>query len=159
RPHRAQKPGRRDPAGDPGELLFRPGLPPRVCERNRPAHRGQEVAGRVSDLCHGRLSLPVGGHRTERGRGGGGVNAWEGGAAMGKLMIRRTFYAIVTLFILSLTIFTVVRLTGDPVTLLAEPGARAEDLDRVRAEWGLDRPWPVQYLAFAKNVVTGQLGK
>ena len=38
-------------------------------------------------------------------------------------------------------------------------GARAEDLDRVRAEWGLDRPWPVQYLAFAKNVFTGELGK
>ena len=78
---------------------------------------------------------------------------------MGQFMIRRTLYAIVTLFILSLTIFTVVRLTGDPVTLLAEPGARAEDLDRVRVEWGLDRPWPVQYLAFVKNVFTGQLGK
>src|SRR5436309_10231840 len=78
---------------------------------------------------------------------------------MGQFMIRRTLYAIVTLFILSLTIFTVVRLTGDPVTLLAEPGARAEDLDRVRAEWGLDRPWPVQYLAFVKNVFTGELGK
>ena len=78
---------------------------------------------------------------------------------MAQFMMRRTFYAIVTLFILSLTIFAVVRLTGDPVTLLAEPGARAEDLDRVRAEWGLDRPWPVQYLAFAKNVLTGQLGK
>ncbi len=78
---------------------------------------------------------------------------------MGQFMMRRTLYAVVTLFILSLTIFTVVRLTGDPVTLLAEPGARAEDLDRVRVEWGLDRPWPVQYLAFVKNVFTGQLGK
>ena len=78
---------------------------------------------------------------------------------MGQFMLRRTMYAVVTLFILSLTIFTVVRLTGDPVTLLAEPGARAEDLDRVRAEWGLDRPLPVQYLAFAKNVFTGELGK
>ena len=78
---------------------------------------------------------------------------------MGQFIIRRSLYAIVTLFILSLTIFTVVRLTGDPVTLLAEPGARPEDLARVRAEWGLDRPWPVQYLAFAKNVVTGRLGK
>src|SRR5580704_19593296 len=78
---------------------------------------------------------------------------------MAQFMMRRTLYAIVTLFILSLTIFTVVRLTGDPVTLLAEPGARAEDLDRVRAEWGLDRPWPVQYLAFAKNVFTGELGQ
>src|SRR6201998_2330648 len=78
---------------------------------------------------------------------------------MGQFIIRRSIYALVTLFILSLTIFTVVRLTGDPVPLLAEPGARAEDLARVRTEWGLDRPWPVQYLAFAKNVVTGQLGK
>ena len=43
--------------------------------------------------------------------------------------------------------------------MLAEPGARAEDLDRIRAEWGLDRPWPVQYLTFAKNVFTGDLGK
>jgi ABC-type dipeptide/oligopeptide/nickel transport system permease component len=78
---------------------------------------------------------------------------------MTQFIVRRTFYALITLFILSLTIFTVVRLTGDPVALLAEPGARAEDLDRVRAEWGLDRPWPVQYLAFAKNVFTGQLGQ
>src|SRR5947207_11061020 len=78
---------------------------------------------------------------------------------MRQFIIRRTVYAIITLFILSLTIFVVVRLTGDPVALLAEPGARAEDLDRVRTEWGLDRSWPVQYLAFAKNVFTGELGK
>src|ERR1700682_5394875 len=78
---------------------------------------------------------------------------------MGQFMIRRTLYALVTLFILSLTIFSVVRLTGDPVTLLAEPGARADDLDRVRAQWGLGRPFPVQYLSFLKNIATGELGK
>src|SRR5579885_1061624 len=78
---------------------------------------------------------------------------------MGQFIFRRTIYAIVTLFILSLTIFVSIRLTGDPVTLLAEPGAREEDLARVRSEWGLDRPWPVQYFAFARNIVTGELGK
>src|SRR6516164_335660 len=78
---------------------------------------------------------------------------------MGQFMMRRTLYAIVTLFIMSLTIFTVVSLSEHAVTLLAEPGARAEDLDRVRTEWGLDRPWLVQYLAFVRNIVTGQLGK
>jgi len=78
---------------------------------------------------------------------------------MGRFVIRRAVYAVVTLFILSLTIFTVIRLTGDPVTLLAEPGARAEDLDRIRAEWGLDRPLPVQYFSFLKNIATGELGK
>ena len=78
---------------------------------------------------------------------------------MTQFIIRRTLYALITLFILSLTIFMVVRLTGDPVTLLAEPGARAEDLDRLRAEWGLDRPWPVQYLAFVKNIVHRRAGQ
>jgi len=78
---------------------------------------------------------------------------------MARFIIRRTWYALITLFILSLTIFAVIRLTGDPVSLLAEPGARAEDLDRIRIEWGLDQPWPVQYLAFAKNIFTGELGK
>src|SRR5437660_1110064 len=78
---------------------------------------------------------------------------------MVRFILRRTFYALITLLILSFTIFSVVRLTGDPVTLLAEPGARAEDLDRVRAQWGLDQPFPVQYLSFLKNIATGQLGK
>src|SRR5260370_1552871 len=78
---------------------------------------------------------------------------------MTQFIIRRTIYALITLFLLSLTVFTWIRRTGAPVTLLAERGARAEDLDRIRVEWGLDRSWPVQYLAFAKNVFTGELGK
>jgi peptide/nickel transport system permease protein len=78
---------------------------------------------------------------------------------MGHFMMRRTIYAVITLLILSLTIFTVVRLTGDPVTLMAEPGAQEADLARLRVEWGLDLPWPVQYATFVKNVVTGKLGQ
>jgi peptide/nickel transport system permease protein len=77
---------------------------------------------------------------------------------MRQFIMQRTVYAIITLFILSLTIFLVVRLTGDPVTLLAEPGARPEDLARVRGEWGLDRPLPLQYFSFLKNIATGELG-
>jgi peptide/nickel transport system permease protein len=77
---------------------------------------------------------------------------------MRQFIMQRTVYAIITLFILSLTIFLVVRLTGDPVTLLAEPGARPEDLARVRVEWGLDRPLPLQYFSFLKNIATGELG-
>ena len=77
---------------------------------------------------------------------------------MRQFIIRRTCYSIITLLILSLTIFTVVRLTGDPVTLMADPGARAEDLARVRAQWGLDRSWPVQYAHFVYNILSGNLG-
>ena len=78
---------------------------------------------------------------------------------MGQFIFRRTLYAVATLFILSLTIFTVVRLTGDPVTLMAEPGAQEADLALVRSEWGLDQPLPVQYAAFVKNIITGELGQ
>jgi ABC-type dipeptide/oligopeptide/nickel transport system permease component len=78
---------------------------------------------------------------------------------MRQFIVLRILYSIVTLFILSLTIFTIVRLTGDPALLMAEPGARPEDLARVRQQWGLDRPWPVQFMSFMQNVVTGELGK
>ena len=78
---------------------------------------------------------------------------------MRQFIVLRILYSIITLFILSLTIFTIVHLTGDPALLMAEPGARPEDLARVRQQWGLDRPWPVQFVSFMQNVVTGELGK
>jgi ABC-type dipeptide/oligopeptide/nickel transport system permease component len=78
---------------------------------------------------------------------------------MRQFIVLRILYSIVTLLILSLTIFAIVRLTGDPALLMAEPGARPEDLARVRHQWGLDRPWPVQYLSFMQNVFSGELGK
>jgi len=78
---------------------------------------------------------------------------------MRQFIVLRILYSIVTLFILSMTIFTIVRLTGDPALLMAEPGARPEDLARVRQQWGLDLPWPVQYVSFMQNVFTGELGK
>jgi ABC-type dipeptide/oligopeptide/nickel transport system permease component len=77
---------------------------------------------------------------------------------MRQFIIRRTCYSIVTLFILSLTIFAVVRLTGDPAMLMTEPGASPEDLARIRALWGLDLPWPLQYLLFLQNILLGDLG-
>jgi ABC-type dipeptide/oligopeptide/nickel transport system permease component len=78
---------------------------------------------------------------------------------MRQFIVLRILYSIITLLILSLTIFTIVRLTGDPALLMAEPGARPEDLARVRQQWGLDRPWPVQFMSFMQNVATGELGK
>ena len=78
---------------------------------------------------------------------------------MPQFIIRRVLYSLVTLFILSGTIFLIVRLTGDPVALLSEAGARQEDLDRVRHQWGLDRSWPAQYVTFMHNALRGELGK
>jgi peptide/nickel transport system permease protein len=78
---------------------------------------------------------------------------------MRQFIVRRALASLVTLLILSATIFLIVRLTGDPALLMAESGASTEDLDRVRRQWGLDRSWAVQYLTFLENTLTGELGK
>jgi ABC-type dipeptide/oligopeptide/nickel transport system permease component len=78
---------------------------------------------------------------------------------MSRFIVRRVLYSVVTLLILSATIFVIVRLTGDPALLMVESGARPEDLERIRRQWGLDRSWPVQYVSFLQNIVTGELGK
>ena len=45
---------------------------------------------------------------------------------MKKFIVKRAGLALVSLFLLSLTIFFLMRVTGDPAVLLAEPGASHE---------------------------------
>ncbi len=78
---------------------------------------------------------------------------------MKRFIIKRLGLAIVTLFLLSLTIFLLMRVTGDPAVLLAEPGASQADLDAIRAQFGLDRPLWVQYASFITHLVRGDFGQ
>ena len=65
---------------------------------------------------------------------------------MKKFIIKRLGLALVSLFLLSVTIFLLMRVTGDPAVLLAEPGASQADLDAIRTQFGLDRPLWIQYV-------------
>jgi len=65
---------------------------------------------------------------------------------------------LISLFLLSITIFVVIRTTGDPAVLLVGPGGTADDIARARQLWGLDRPWPEQYLSFISNMLRGDFG-
>jgi ABC-type dipeptide/oligopeptide/nickel transport system permease component len=78
---------------------------------------------------------------------------------MKQYIARRVGYSLVSLFLLSLTIFVFVRLTGDPATLLTEPGASEADLQAIRVQFGLDQPIWVQYWHFIASFVTGDLGQ
>jgi peptide/nickel transport system permease protein len=78
---------------------------------------------------------------------------------MKKFILKRLGYALLSLFLLSLTIFFFVRITGDPTTLLVEPGASRADIDALREQLGLDRPVWVQYGSFLANVVRGDFGR
>ena len=73
-------------------------------------------------------------------------------------ILRRLGYSAISLVLLSVTIFFLIRLTGDPARLMVGPGGRAEDVERTRVDWGLDRPWPEQYLSFVRNLTRGDFG-
>jgi len=77
---------------------------------------------------------------------------------MQRYILRRIFYALISLVLLSITIFCLVRVTGDPAVLMAEPGAKEADLQIIRQEFGLDKPWPVQYVRFVANLLQGDFG-
>src|SRR5512145_1702382 len=78
---------------------------------------------------------------------------------MKRFVLRRLGYALVSLTLLSVTIFVFVRLTGDPALLLVEPGASQADVDAVRERFGLDRPLWVQYGTFIVSLAQGDLGQ
>jgi ABC-type dipeptide/oligopeptide/nickel transport system permease component len=72
---------------------------------------------------------------------------------------RRVAYCLLSLFLLSVTIFFFVRVTGDPATLLVEPGASEADIAALDHQFGLDRPLWVQYGIFVASLAHGDLGK
>ncbi|MGH7318941.1 MAG: ABC transporter permease [Candidatus Rokuibacteriota bacterium] len=78
---------------------------------------------------------------------------------MRRYVVKRLGYALLSLVLLSLTIFAFVRLTGDPAVLLTEPGASRDDLAAIRTQLGLDRPLWVQYGSFLLSLGRGDLGK
>jgi ABC-type dipeptide/oligopeptide/nickel transport system permease component len=75
-------------------------------------------------------------------------------------LIQRLLQGILVIFLVSLLTFIVMQLApGDPVRLLVgEAYVTPEQLDLIRAKWGLDQPWYVQYWTWVSNLVRGDLG-
>jgi ABC-type dipeptide/oligopeptide/nickel transport system permease component len=78
---------------------------------------------------------------------------------MRRYISRRVAYCLLSLLLLSVTIFFFVRVTGDPATLLVEPGASEADIAAMDHQFGLDRPLWVQYGIFMASLAHGDLGK
>jgi ABC-type dipeptide/oligopeptide/nickel transport system permease component len=78
---------------------------------------------------------------------------------MKQFVVRRIGYSLVSLLVLSLTIFLFVRVTGDPASLLVEPGASEDDIAAIHQKFGLDQPLFVQYGLFMLNLFRGDFGQ
>ncbi len=59
---------------------------------------------------------------------------------------------------MSIIIFALGRLSGDPVVLLLGDLATKEEKELITRDLGLDKPLPVQYSVFLSNAITGDLG-
>lgn len=78
---------------------------------------------------------------------------------MQRYILRRVAQSVVALLVLSVLIFGMVRLTGDPTLLLLPEDATAADIEQLQRALGLDRPLPVQYWVFVSNAVQGDFGR
>ena len=78
---------------------------------------------------------------------------------MQRFIVIRLFHSIIALVAVSMIVFCLGRLSGDPLDTLLDVDATAEDFARVRAYWGLDQPLYVQYLRYVGNILTGRFGE
>lgn len=78
---------------------------------------------------------------------------------MKQFITRRLGYSLISLLVLSLTIFLFVRVTGDPAALLVEPGASEDDIAAIHQKFGLDKPLWVQYGLFMSSLFRGDFGQ
>lgn len=74
-------------------------------------------------------------------------------------LVQRLLLVVPTLLGVSILVFALVRiLPGDAVAMLLQDYAQGADGDALRAQLGLDRPAPVQYVEWLGAVVRGDLG-
>jgi peptide/nickel transport system permease protein len=77
---------------------------------------------------------------------------------MAYFILRRALQSLLTVLGVITVTFFLVRLAGDPATLLLPVEATNDDIARLRTALGLDQPLIVQYLKFLANAVTGDFG-
>lgn len=73
---------------------------------------------------------------------------------MRKYIIKRLGMGVLLLFSVSFLVFSMLFLMpGDPVTLMAGPLVKVENLEGLRIQYGLDRPLMVQYLDWLTRII------
>lgn len=80
---------------------------------------------------------------------------------MVRYIVKRVFYMVLTLFIISLTTFYLMHsVPGDPLTARTRKSLPPEIQANFEKKYGLDKPILQQYLMFLKNIFTeGDLGE
>ena len=79
--------------------------------------------------------------------------------ALPGFILRRALQLIPTFAFILVVVFALVRLLpGDPASAILGDRALDKDVVRINSELGLDRPIPVQFALFVRNLAEGDLG-
>jgi peptide/nickel transport system permease protein len=78
---------------------------------------------------------------------------------MGRVLLIRLLQTFVSLLGMTLLIFILVRISGDPVELMRTPTTTDADVARMKAELGLDKSYPEQYWVFVSGLAHGDFGQ
>jgi len=76
-----------------------------------------------------------------------------------KFFLRRFIIAICVAITVSIIGFCLLRMSGDLAAVLAGENASPEDIAKIAASYGLDRPYYVQYLDWVTSALHGDLGR
>jgi peptide/nickel transport system permease protein len=78
---------------------------------------------------------------------------------LGRQLVIRLIQTVVSLIGMSLLIFVLVRVSGDPVDLMRTSTTTDAEIANIRVQWGLDKSYPEQYWLFVSGMAQGDLGK
>ena len=77
---------------------------------------------------------------------------------MGAFVIRRLAQAVLVMLTVALVAFALFQFVGDPVANLLGQDATPQQREQLRADLGLDQPFPIQFARFVGNAVQGEFG-
>ena len=78
---------------------------------------------------------------------------------MERYIVRRLFLSLIVVWVVSVLIFVATRIGPDPAYIIAQPGADESELRSIRQRFGLDLPYPLQYLTFVRRALQGDFGE
>ncbi len=77
---------------------------------------------------------------------------------MQRYLFSRLVQSVFLVFGVLLLVFVMMRLTGDPATLMVSRNASPEQIEAVREEMGFNEPITVQFFHFVSNAMVGDFG-
>src|SRR5437899_8184893 len=77
---------------------------------------------------------------------------------MQRYIARRALQSLLAIWVMSLIVFSLARISGNPLDVMLPLEAGPEDYERVSKHWGLDQPLSTQYFIFVSKAVQGDFG-